>query len=299
MKRPVEILVQQAREDSESESYLPKRLAKLGLSAVIAAKFAAYPFFSQILTSLLSNFSSRAEARLLTIAEELEAQQARIADLLEDKTFYESEEFQTLFALVLERIHSTHEQEKLRQFGDALANSALPGNGYQEKEAFIRILRDLSIHDLKTLGDNRLRGWLPIVHKIEYSPEVLSSLSRLNGMGLVIEQFHRPPGGNAGSENLDTQIALREVLTAPVRRAFHLSPFGERFLDFVKGARTQRGQQCQTMISHLPVRVAEIREHSSLRKFEERFLRGTRTNARDVAQMGRPYRWTSPSCGRP
>lgn len=101
MKRPVEILVQQAREDSESESYLPKRLAKLGLSAVIAAKFAAYPFFSQILTSLLSNFSSRAEARLLTIAEELEAQQARIADLLEDKTFYESEEFQTLFALVL------------------------------------------------------------------------------------------------------------------------------------------------------------------------------------------------------
>ncbi|MDQ2774029.1 MAG: hypothetical protein M3Y57_03740 [Acidobacteriota bacterium] len=52
-------------------------------------------------------------------------------------------------------------------FGDALANS---GNGELsgEKEEFVRVLRDLSITDLRTLNNEMLKGWFPHIRSIAY-----------------------------------------------------------------------------------------------------------------------------------
>ena len=56
-----------------------------------------------------------------------------------------------LLTLVLERLHSTHQQEKLKTFGEALANSGTGEFVADDKEPFIRTLRDLSLEDLQTL----------------------------------------------------------------------------------------------------------------------------------------------------
>lgn len=68
---------------------------------------------------------------------------------------------------MIERLYTTHDEKKLRMFGDALANS---GNGELsgEKEEFVRVLRDLSITDLRTLNNEMLKGWFPHIRSIAY-----------------------------------------------------------------------------------------------------------------------------------
>ena len=88
-----------------------------------------WPFIVQTLTSLLTNASTRLERRLVVVAEELNAQQKRIENRIPDMRYYESEEFHSLLGLLMERLNTTHDDTKLRMFGDALANSGSEGFG--------------------------------------------------------------------------------------------------------------------------------------------------------------------------
>jgi hypothetical protein len=215
--------------------YLPSQLVKLGFSAYLAAALQTYPFIVQIFTSLLTSNSSRVQERLLRVVEELAAQQERIESSIPDKRYYESEDFYSLLGLVIERLQTTHDKEKLRMFGDALANSGSSEFQVDDKDNYIRILRDLSITDLRVLNDERLKGWLPHTHFVDYDPEILSSLARLQGMGLVTETLKVKPssGGRTGSERMDAEILVRELLTNPPKKSYSLSPFGGRFLRFI------------------------------------------------------------------
>jgi hypothetical protein len=47
-------------------------------------------------------------------------------------------------------------EDQLKRFGDALANSASALFEGDEKEVFVRILRDLSVQDLETLNHDKL-----------------------------------------------------------------------------------------------------------------------------------------------
>jgi hypothetical protein len=231
---PVEIALRQTREEIEAESYLPARLAKLGLSAALASQLARWPFIVQILTSLLSNASTRLERRLLVVAEELNAQQKRIEDKIPDMRYYESEEFHSLLSLVMERLNTTHDEEKLRIFGDALANSGSAVFVNDDREEYIRTLRELSLKDLRVLNDPKLKAWTPLLHEIKYDPEILSSLARLEGMGLVLQHLKiKTPRGTTGSAHIDAEVWLNERLTTPPIRTYSLSPFGTRFLEFI------------------------------------------------------------------
>ena len=120
---PVGIEIRQANAEIEAESDVPIRLTKLGLSGALAAAMASMPFVSQVLISLLNSSSSRFEKRFLRVAEALNDQQKRIEDKIPDLNYYESDEFQTLLGLVIERLHTTRDDEKLKMFGNALANS--------------------------------------------------------------------------------------------------------------------------------------------------------------------------------
>ena len=71
---PVGITIRQAEQAIDADAYLPSLLVKLGLSAVAAAALAKMPWIAQIVTNLLSMNSHRIEARLLRVAEELNAQ---------------------------------------------------------------------------------------------------------------------------------------------------------------------------------------------------------------------------------
>lgn len=41
-----------------------------------------------------------------------------------DNDYFRSEEFQSLLFLLIEKLHTTHDAEKLRMFGNALGNAA-------------------------------------------------------------------------------------------------------------------------------------------------------------------------------
>jgi hypothetical protein len=214
----VEIVIRDAEEGVRVDTYLPTQLVKLGLSAVMASALAPMPFVVNILTNLFARIPARFEKRFLRVAEELNAQQKRIEDRIPDKKYYESEEFQSLLILILEKIHTTTDDEKLRSFGSALANSGSSEFQQEDKEGHIRTLRDLSRNDLEVLNNDYLKGWTPHVgtRVITYEAEVLSSLSRLAGMGLVLENSRVPT-----------------VPTTPAIRTYSLSPFGTRFLKFI------------------------------------------------------------------
>jgi hypothetical protein len=51
------------------------------------------------------------------VFEELNAQQKRIESSIPDRRYYESEEFQSLLGLIIEKLHTTHDEEKLRALG--------------------------------------------------------------------------------------------------------------------------------------------------------------------------------------
>lgn len=233
---PVGIVIRDAEQAVKAGAHLPSQLVKLGFSAALAATLGTkMPWVASILTSLLTASPARFEQRFLRVAEELDAQQRRIEDSIPDKSYYESEEFQSLLILILERIHAAHEDEKLRRFGIALANCGSVEFQSNDRETYIRTLRDLSVRDLQVLNHPNLKGWLPHITVIDYSADVLSSLSRLEGLGLVHDRLEmkRPLAGNAGGSSSDAVRALGELLTNPPNRTYYLSAFGSKFLEFI------------------------------------------------------------------
>lgn len=104
-----------------------------------------------------------------------------------------------------------------------------------DKEQYVRVLRDLSLSDLRILNDGRLKGWLPHVRQIEYGSEVMVSLSRLRGMGLVLDKLNmgRYPRATTANSLGDMEAAVSQLFTQPPKKTFHLSDFGEKFLRFI------------------------------------------------------------------
>jgi hypothetical protein len=229
---PVGILIKQAEEEMDVRSYLPAQLTKLGITGIFAAALTKLPFAASVLGNLIMSNGARFEERVIYVLKEMDEQHARIEDKIEDKGFYRSEEFQTLIGLIMERLHTTHDKEKLKLFGDALANSGSVDFQSDDKEAYIRILRDLSAKDLQILGEGSY-GW-----RIDNqsSDERISGLSRLAGNGLVVDWLEvKTPsqqfGGGNSREAAAHQVA--KILATPPLRRFHLSEFGKRFLKFI------------------------------------------------------------------
>jgi len=237
-----------AKEDSEAESYLPNRLAKMGLSATIAGALAPMPFVSQFLISLISGSRARFDERFIRMMGEMNDQQKRITEKIVDRSYFESEEFQTLIGLLMERLNTTHDAEKLKMFGSALANSGNKEFSCDPKEDYIQILRDLSAGDLLELRlfapslppgftqelDNetlfrfrRPRGKL--------SDEELSRASRLVGLGLVTENLKMKDFRT--NETINSQHAAARAISKYMQEApehlYTISEFGWRFLQFI------------------------------------------------------------------
>jgi hypothetical protein len=224
---PSDIIIGQIEEEIATDSYLPVQLLRMGFAtAIVSTLTGLLGGVAEILSSLLKTSPARFQRRFVTVLEEFSAQMKRIEDKIPDRRYYLSEEFQSWLRLVIEKLHATRDEAKLRAFGDALANS---GSGEfpdeEEKEEFIHILRDMSIRDLRILKDKRLTGWTPHINPIEYDVEVLRSLSRLTGMGLVLENLQGGP--------------MFMGATPPPKRAYAVSPFGDRFLKFI-GDRTKQ-----------------------------------------------------------
>lgn len=220
--------IQQYVEDSETT--IQEIAVRTALSFI--------PFAGSAILELANGLAQRrAQARLNTVFEQMKIRLEEIERGKIDEAYFHSEEFQSVLYLLLERLHSTHHAEKIRMFGNALANAGCTDFQEDPKEEFVRVLRDLSINDLNVLNHENLRGWrphLPRVH-ISYSAEVLVSLFRLQGMGLVLAALapREAQPGRTGNTRLDTMHTVSDLLTQPPRTTYYLSEFGDRFLRFI------------------------------------------------------------------
>jgi hypothetical protein len=248
---PVRVEIHQAREELEARSYLPSRAVQLGMSAVAAAAFAKLPFFSQIFTALLMSSSSKIETRFLDVAEALENQLQLIEHKIHDKNYYESDEFQTLLVLIIEKLQSTHQKEKLRIFGESLANCGHIDFVADDKEDYIRTLRDMSLEDIQALRKAAEFNKLPShLRGKGFLKSENPSFSRLSSLGLIHESVglrelnlsipsvpqsrQSPEGYTRALANAFEQYFKKGPLVT-----YRLSVFGSRFLDFISTASTE------------------------------------------------------------
>jgi hypothetical protein len=226
---PIKVHLEHVRQDLDAgiESSLT--------SATVAGILSLIPGAGSAIQSLLNGRArENVERRWVELFAELRKRIEEVRSSIPDVTFYGSEEFQTLLALAQEQLWTTHDKEKLRMLAAALANSGTEEFRHDDKEPMLRALRAVSPSDLKTLNHENLKGWLPLTKRIEYAPEVLSSVSRLASLGLVMERFLRP------DPNASNEQKLASLLQHGTWRTFQLSPFGERFMSFVE-ARGEAG----------------------------------------------------------
>jgi hypothetical protein len=245
---PLDIELRQLREQLDEDSYLPVLATKLGLSAAAAAALSAHPFVSQILTSLLTSSPKRFEQRFVSVMEALAKQQQQIEERIPDQSYYQSEEFHALLTLILEKLHSTHQQEKLKTFGEALANSGTQEFAPDDKEPYIRTLRDLSLEDLQTLRRMREMSQRPSPFgngRVQKGDS--ASLARLASLGLLQESTAlkdfdlRVPIVPTSSQTAEKYAkgmanAFKQYFKNAATTTYRISGFGHRFLSFIASA---------------------------------------------------------------
>lgn len=247
---PVGVELEYAKDEIEKRKYLPSLATRLGLSAVAATVLAKFPFFSQIVTTLIVGSATRFEERFLKLAEALEQQQRRIEDKIPDAAYYASPEFHSLLILILERLHSTHQDEKLRTFGEALANSGSEDFVTDDKEQYIRTLRDMSLEDIHTLRKVEEFNKLPShLRGLGILKQENPSLARLASLGLVHEStklrdfnlsIPSVPTSRQSPESYARGIAdaFKKYFEKAPLQTCKLSGFGQRFLRFIEASKS-------------------------------------------------------------
>ena len=73
--------------------------------------------------------------------EALAKQQQQIEERIPDQSYYQSEEFHALLTLILEKLHSTHQQEKLKTFVDNLINWDYVLELYEQMKQYLDAMR--------------------------------------------------------------------------------------------------------------------------------------------------------------
>ncbi len=237
LPKELDVLLRQYKEDADTA--IQEIASRAAISFI--------PYAGSAINEIKNGLAQRrVQERLNDLFEALKQRLDSVDEEKVDREYFHSEEFQTLLYLLLERLHTTHDKEKLKMFGNALGNAGVIDFKADDKEGLVRVLRDLSLADLTILNDGNLRGWtahMPNI-KIEYGGDVLPSLSRLQGMGLVNGMIKRNDLGigRSGSARQDTVNAMSSLLTDQPRLIYHLSGFGERFLDFIStGVRPKEG----------------------------------------------------------
>src|ERR1700722_17600688 len=117
-----------------------------GGNEAMSALIASIPYAGSAINSILSGRAQRQmHERVTDVFEAFKESVEQMQEEKIDKGFFESDEFLTLFTLMLEQIQTTHDKTKLKMLATGLANSANTDFASNSgKELFIRILRDLA-----------------------------------------------------------------------------------------------------------------------------------------------------------
>lgn len=206
--------------------------------AGVVGLLSVFPIGGAVIQNLLMVRAQRYVLdRFLEMLEEMRRRLDEIKNSIPDEEYFGSGEFQVLLALAIEQLQTTKDETKRQALATALANSGSQNFvNDSSKEQYVRTLRDLSPQDLKLLKDNDLYGWGPFVRgNRAYKPEELSSLSRLESLGLIYETLTLPEFRmNSTPKTMqDVNRAIGEFVKQKPVRIYHISAFGERFLEFL------------------------------------------------------------------
>jgi hypothetical protein len=209
----------------------------------------------------------RLVARIVEVFNEIKSQLDDANDAHVRKEYFSSEEFQTLLALTLQEIQTTHDGKKLEMLASALCNSGrIDFQSEGRKELFVRVLRSLSPEHIKVLhgltptiitrkgllnladeerellvtarGKTLQRGQEEMYQTNRFLPVKAFPMIRApEGEQLLLLQNLASHGLvqetiEQGSKRKSHKIQLREPILVS-NRCFRLSTFGEDFLAFV------------------------------------------------------------------
>jgi len=228
------------------ESLVPHRDLELLSAAISAIPVAGGP-----ISALMSGLAKRRVVR--RTVEMFNAMRERLEQVDEtkiNKEFFESDEFQTLLALAIEQLQTSHDSEKIKMIAAALANGGIADfTSENRKELFVRILRDLSVHHLRLLktflprpgtpGDlpSNLRRRLGPTRR-EPKGQELALLQKLVSNGLIEESFGSKKSGlmrsySSSANPSRTQQQLKKYIDQPPSRTFSMSELGLDFLGYL------------------------------------------------------------------
>ena len=235
-----------------------RSIQKMLLSSGIAGLISRIPCgvgsaINQMLTELAFR---RTHQRMRDMVEEMIMQIQNLGERINTDRFM-TEEFQTLFFEAVHQLHVSHEKQKVRMLGAALANSGADEFSQDDrKQLFVQLIRDLTTRHVAMLKAMQPKDGTPdsqVPSEIAWRrrPNVkrggtdLLVLQMLAANGLVEESLEGPSISKPSiSSNISAAEAQRLLarhlreLEKPPTRSFRLSELGRDFLQFV-GSGTQ------------------------------------------------------------
>jgi hypothetical protein len=163
-----------------------------------------------------------------------------------DRSFFESEEFQTILATILQQLQTTHDKQKMKMLACALVNcGTVEHRSDDRRELFVRALRELTTQHVITLATIRtgthVKGnWFDWRDEVcNPSNEKLLLLSDLVRVGFVQEFAKRQDLDHRHTGTYPEELAAKlEELTSHVIegvpvRCFRPTDLGRDFLKFI------------------------------------------------------------------
>jgi hypothetical protein len=208
---------------------------------VIEAALNAVPFVGSSIAALLSG---KAQERVRQrVADVFTAMKEKLDSVEEEsvrKDYFSSEEFQTLLALVIEQLQTTHDKDKLRLLARVLVNSGLREFATEErKEVFVRALRDLTPSHISILAKLLPQTTPQVYPQARKNPADQLLVQYLVALGFVeeINETQRVldnAAQRARTMSADAALsALRNVVSAMAQKKYRLTEVGQDFLVFL------------------------------------------------------------------
>jgi hypothetical protein len=228
---PLDIRVRQLREASFET--IDRRFMETALAGILAG----VPGGASIHGLVFGQAQRNIHLRVLELFEEMCVRLREIEASIPDEGYYGSEEFQTLVALALEQIQTTHDKRKQKMLASALANSGTSEfHADNAKEQYVRTLRDLGPHDLVVL---KQLGGVPMASGLQNNtPDTTAtSRARLVAFGLIDERLvpHQVPRAPSSTREQDIRKFVETVMKPP-KREYKISQYGWRFLQFLSSS---------------------------------------------------------------
>ncbi|HMH14172.1 MAG TPA: hypothetical protein VK578_13800 [Edaphobacter sp.] len=205
------------------------------------------PYVGPLIAGLLGDIAQkRWNDRVLELLIQFAKRFNELRPQQKDLPFYESQEFQALLFESIDQERTNRFREKRLMLAEGLAKSGTETFILDEnKETFLRILRDLNLEELAVLKslapyipNKTLPHLPPAPAAVTVKPQQTNpTMYRLQGLGLISSRLEvlvpTLNGPNSVRDQGDFNKKLIEVLASGPNTVFWLNAFGRRFLAFL------------------------------------------------------------------